>query len=449
MMERHEIKRFLEHWTADRKFREHYTRDPVHAVAAHNLKVDALACRVMVDPKLAAATAADQVHPEVKNFHAWSKEKVKQRARHRERCATSNPIFASWRQRQLNRYLTQVGSRVYDCNVHSPLTIELTLGCSVGCAYCGANAGKLRKIARFTPGNERLFRKLLGTLAEFLGPEADRGFLYYGTEPLDNPDYEKYLLVFYEELGATPQTTTAAWHRDVARTRRVLEQSRAHNGMTNRFSVNTLEQFYYCMANFAAAELYDVELILQNPESTNIQVAAGRGRRANPDAPEGTIACVSGFRVNLPERSIKLVTPTTDLARYPRGEMVLAQGIFEDAPSLRAFLQDCQQRVLQFKPGDDFVPHLRPDLEVDFPEEGKTVLITRSLRLTITDPLAQEVARLMDGCATVDQIVDALGDRHEPAYIYYTINKWWQNGYLDDPWALAEQVPASASRAAR
>lgn len=112
MMQHYEIKRFLEYWSADQAFREHYAQDPAGAVALHHLEVDPQACRVLVDAKMAAAAgaagacdaadaasaaAASQVHPGVLKYRHWIKAKIADRTQHREDCATSNPVFAAWR----------------------------------------------------------------------------------------------------------------------------------------------------------------------------------------------------------------------------------------------------------------------------------------------------------------------------------------------------------------
>ena len=55
-----------------------------------------------------------------------------------------------------------------------------------------------------------------------VGDAAGRGLCYYATEPLDNPDYECFLVDFHAEFGRVPQTTTAAATRDIERTRRLL-----------------------------------------------------------------------------------------------------------------------------------------------------------------------------------------------------------------------------------
>jgi hypothetical protein len=168
------------------------------------------------------------------------------------------------------RMLTQVGPREFLVNGHLPFTVELTKGCSIGCDYCAANAGPLRRIARFTEANARLFRDILRTIAEFFGERADIGFLYYATEPLDNSDYERYQQIFREELGRLPPTTTAAWWRKPERARRILQMGRDSNGWNNRF---------FSLANFIPAGL----------DSEARDANQVNGGRRNCPAPGGTV----------------------------------------------------------------------------------------------------------------------------------------------------------------
>lgn len=432
MMECWEIKRFLEWWTADARFRDAVERDPWGTVRAHGLEVDPEACRPLHDRAMAALQAAD-VHPAVQAYREFILAKLRHRAELQRRAATSNLAFAAWRRRQMARYFTQVGRLSFASNCHLPWAMELTRGCAEPCPFCAFNVGPLRAVARFTPENERLFRGVLRALHAFFGDATETGFLYYASEPLDNSDYERYLHAFYEELGVTPQTTTAAWHRNLDRTRRVLAQSRAEAGWVNRFTVNSLPLLERCMASFSAEELEDVELIVHAPGSRQSLVKAGRGAAADPEATGGTVACVTGFCINLPERTVRLVSPSTDLERWPQGEMVFASGSFGTAEDLAAFLADCEARVLAWRPGDDFVPRFRPDLEVADGGTDRLEVRTPSWRLTLRGELLHDVALAVDGARTVDGIVDALEERHDAAPVYHTLRSWWRGGFLCEP----------------
>lgn len=434
-MELSHIKRFLEYWTGDPIFQARLSKDPSPTVTTYRIDVDPEACRVMINRELAQTTPPEKVDPDVRAYREWIRQKIAHRRSTRERGRTENQAFAAWRQRQLNRYFSEVNDRSFDSNVHTPWSIELSKGCSIGCEYCGFGAGRLTHVARFTAENERLFRDILRVMGDFFGEGADQAILYNATEPLDNPDYEKYLTAFFDEFGKSPQTTTAAWHHNLGRTRRLLEQQRAENGYVNRFSINSQEQFALCMESFPPEELEDVELILQFPEACKRvrKAAAGRGRDADPLAAESTIACTTGFRINLPERTVRLVSPTTHLERWPMGEILFTKGTFKTGKDLKMFLEDTCANVMEFRPRDDSVPHFRSDLQVTYNEKGHLCLESRNRRIILHEEISADLSRRLDGIRNIGQIVRQMMDTHPPEILYHKLRSWWRSGFLEDP----------------
>jgi hypothetical protein len=74
------------------------------------------------------------------------------------------------------------------------------------------------------------------------GEAATAGYCYWGNDPLDNPDYESFLIDFHDIIKAFPQTTTAQADRHVDRVRALLRLSEEKGGMIDRFSILTLKQ---------------------------------------------------------------------------------------------------------------------------------------------------------------------------------------------------------------
>ena len=135
-------------------------------------------------------------------------------------------------------------------------------------------------------------------------------------------------------------------------------------------------------AAFSAEELIGVELVLQNRGSLTPKAVVGRAReRAQPtaagtlgsvpfaDPDHATIACVSGFLVNLVNRSIQLVTPTRCSEHWPLGYRVFGERRFGTAPEFRAAIEElidahmpeeiASADVLSFR--DDLTYQRRPD----------------------------------------------------------------------------------------
>src|SRR5205814_8046857 len=109
--------------------------------------------------------------------------------------------------------------------------------------FCGVSAGRKGADFLYTPDNARLWRDVLAVLRRVVGPAAATGFCYWATDPLDNPDYERFALDVAEICGRFPQTTTAQPLKDPERTRALLALSVAHGCTINRFSILTLRAF--------------------------------------------------------------------------------------------------------------------------------------------------------------------------------------------------------------
>ncbi len=433
-MQYYNIKRFMELYDGDPEFRELLQQDPSRAVQKWNLEVDPEALRVLWDDQAGRDTDPETIHPDVQLYIEALKQGDKGIG-DIIAAETTNRAYAKWRERQVNRFASQ--SFEFNWLIeHRPFTIELSSGCSVGCDYCCFAAEPLSGVARFTDENQKRFHEILDAMVDFFGSgAAEFGFLYWATDPFDNRDYEKYARAFFERFGRTPGATTAAWHRNVRRTKQALEQHLRDNGSI-RFSVNSLEQFHFCLENFTAQELAGVKLVLQHPESTGDITAAGRGRTARADALVGTGACISGYLINLVEQSIKLITPTTDLQTWPLGYAVYRQGHFKDAEQLREFLSICEDNVISSNFNDDDVLRFRPDLSSRVESEGGFTLSSEFTKVTYDRPMQKDILSQIDGQKSVGEIVGHLMESHPAAVLYHTIRQLYQHG-------LFEQLPES------
>jgi len=443
-MNRAVVKRFLDVCKGSREFRDGLKHDPQPLLQKWNIDVDPEVLRGLWDDEHPDLTESEAPHPAVRDYLDWKASRLRFQQALRERAENGPSHFQNWRERQIRRFMTEATPEQSEAVGHWPFVLELARGCSVGCDYCGVAAGPLEAVARYTSENGVMFRTLLNVLGDYFGAAATTGFLYWATEPFDNLDYEKYLRVFFETFGTTPQTTTAAWQRNVNRTRRLLDQSRRDNGVMNRFSINSLEQLRFCMETFTPEELDDVELITQTPGSQMVQVAAGRGIEANPMAVRGTIACVTGFLINLVDHSIKLISPCTDLKRWPLGYAIYRQAQFETADDVHEFLKACERDIMSVPLDDATVPCLREDLKVEVqPPPKQFVLKTEFGELSFSDTVQIAILKAVDGVRSVGKIVRDLMNDYDPAVLYYTLGHLHQDGLfetLPDPAAL-DQPP--------
>lgn len=363
------VKRVRERWIADPRFRAGVARDPSR-IARDYPGVDpaglAFLWQPATDPNL---PASDLPTPEARAFAAVGRWIAGNSdfSHDPASLAESAAPYRAWRARQIARSAFALGVVASGVNLHLPFAVELSQGCSVGCWFCGLSADRLRRNAPADATTLALWRDMLIELASRFGSYGRRGFLFWATDPLDNPDYEVFANAFADRFGCWPSTTTALALRDLARTRALIARARARSAPRLRFSVLSPRALDEIHAAFTAEAMIDVDLVPVNKGSLLSLAAAGRLRRqaeldsgdavtsrgrgraaersaiAAPGLPDDaarhdTIACVSGFLIDLVGRSVRLVTPTPATAPRPDGFVTLASAPFACGASFGAAL---------------------------------------------------------------------------------------------------------------
>ena len=316
--------------------------------------------------------------PLLVDFQEREKEKTRHRQILRQECVPIHPGLQAWRSRQQARCLSELGGHRHQVILHYPAAFELTSGCSVGCWFCGFAAPPLTGKFGATESNLLLWREVLEALRERVGPGARRAFGYWATDPLDHPDYEVFCRQFHEVLGGWPRTTTALGARDVERTRALLSESRERGCRTDRLSVLSKGDLRRLYQAFQPDELLDVELIIHLTGSHLMRSTSGRararveqGKRVAQDFPSaaeeaGTIACVSGFLVEMPKRRVRLISPCRATDERPLGYRVVAERSFEQGEDFRQALKELSSPdKLEITPADDRVLRFRSDLSTE------------------------------------------------------------------------------------
>ncbi len=361
-----EMKRFLEVWCGNDSFRELVEKDPYKAAKTYGLKADPEEIRALWDNEYAIKQNANKtpLNSSVQRYRNFNIEKVKWRRWVRDECEPKNTRFKEWRKREMARCLSQFGELVHDKLIYTPLCIELSRGCSVGCRFCAFSAPPLTGNFLYTKENARLWRDILNILKDLIGPAARWGTCYYATEPFDNPDYEKFCIDFSDIMGMFPQTTTAVPMKNPGRTRNLLKLARSRGCKVDRFSILTLKMLERVHKEFTADELTNVELIVQNQESSLTKSISGRFMKEmekNPEAVKNelrkilkkgekldekkiselpkTVSCLAGFLINMVDKSCKLVSPRDADKKWPLGYIVYDEGAFNDAKSFRNLLE--------------------------------------------------------------------------------------------------------------
>ena len=430
------IKRFLEYLTLDPSFKEKFQERPEQTIADFNLGLDFETVRALLEPAYKENSAFD----ERRWYCEFVQNKIKSRNyMQQEGCQPADLRFAKWRERQVNRCWVEMGMRNENM-IHTPLIFELSDGCSVGCPFCGVNAGKLCSVFRYTEENAMLFRGILEEMKELLGAAAGSGTCYYATEPLDNPDYEKWVMEYYDVLGVIPQITTAVAMRDVARTKALLKQVQSVYLHVDRFSVLSLDIFRKIMESFTPEELLYVELLPQFTEApTNNFSAAGRNRSDNADYSTGTICCVSGLVINMCKKEMRLVTPCGVDNAHPTGELVLETGTFADLKEFKIRLAEIMEKEMKRVDYDGEIAFY-PYLEYGRMEQGFEIHSTGGyskhfvgMECENHDVFGEVGDLIVKGGYSANNISVLLEEKFEidPAYSFYAIGKLYQFGCID------------------
>jgi radical SAM family RiPP maturation amino acid epimerase len=437
LLEHAAAKRFYERWVADPGFRKALLADPAGTLDSYGLDLRPDDIRSLLD--------ADVTKPSPATRAMWRMvaEKTRWVSRFYRGAATpDDPRMLAWRNRQIRRQLLDLGPFPTNSNIHASWCAELTQGCSGGCWFCAVSALRLTGVFQRDELGGALWRGVLETLRDWLGPASRSGFLYWATDPLDNPDYELFCLDMYEVLGVFPPTTTAFALRDPARVRRLLAMAEERDCWINRFSILSITMLDRVHREYDATELARVECLPLNRESAFAFGNAGRFReRARKDPsllerqrenlrwapwytgdpayaggdeyPIGSIGCVTGFLLNMVERRVQLISPCNANDRWPDGVLVFADEGFENASDLARVLERMADRWMSpvVRSGDRvrFWDWLRYE---ELPDGFKLVGRFRQ-EVTCVDPTQGDDLRALgdlvrQGTLTADEVASTL-----------------------------------------
>lgn len=449
------IKRFMEYLTGDADFRAALTVNAtdIQPVLVHyGLDLDADGLRPLFDRRYMEHRFErnDGRWPDARLWDSFISDKLKYRSTLRASGSTArlNPRFEAWRRRQIGRCAGELGTQS-DGIVHALVSYELSKGCSVGCWFCGISAERFGGHFPYTPDNRDLWRGVVGAMVDRFGDAVGTGFCYWATDPCDNPDYARFLADHHAATGIVPQTTTAAPLKNIALTRSILEFSERYPTTINRFSILTTPILRRVFAAFTPRELLGVELVMQQKDSIIPKSLAGRAIEkagtkslAVSDAP-ATIACVTGFLVNMPERRIRLVSPTRSCAEWPDGFRVFAERGFEDARSFGLAIDAMMDDVIrnEFDAGD--IVRFRPGLSVDTIANGFVARANGGQQTYRHDRFGRQLGELLlEGRRTFSEVVARLCDPASPDLeLIGQMQSLLDCGLLDDSMIASSNAP--------
>lgn len=367
---------------------------------------------------------------------------------------SQDPRFAKWRQRRIAATKSELGP--YGLSIdHPTLAIELAVGCSVGCYFCAYDAPKLQTVFDYTvPVNRALFRGVAQSLTDVMGPAlAGRALLYYSTEPNDNSHYIDFMKAYHEITGRVVCTSTARY--DEAWIRNLVAYYREGSYPWPRISVLSRKVMQRLHQQFTPDEFRDVTLVMQQRDNEPLRekVPGGRPKMlerlhnlADSHAPEdvppvdgslpqGSIACVSGFLINMIEKTVKLVSPCYTTMQYPYGYRVFDEAQFETVSDFDRIIRAMVDRKMMAKPYPSMPMRFRDDLRYR-PQDNGFELTSRYFvhpfkGEQVWGPLGELMAR---GNLTYGEVCDMLLDTYQcnPMIVAVMIQNLFDRGFLDE-----------------
>ncbi|MCR5734847.1 MAG: radical SAM family RiPP maturation amino acid epimerase [Lachnospiraceae bacterium] len=353
-------------------------------------------------------------------------------------CTPANPSMKKWRERQICRCAIELGAK-FQSLIHAPFAIELSDGCSVGCPFCGLAAGKLKSVFFHTPENAELFNGVIRAAREIIGDAVSEGTLYFGTEPLDNPDYELFMKDFTELFGNIPQITTARSTMYIERLRPLIADINSNQKNIYRFSILSEKMAREIFEAFTPQELILTELLPQYDEAPSCALV-NAGKNGKDDDYGDTISCITGFVVNMARKDIKLATPIWASKEHPTGELILERAEFTDAEDFKEKIQGMISRHMNNL--------IAPDDRITL-EEGISLELMEDKVVINTDKYVSVNLEAKGDMSIFKKVYDALskGYRYKrdivselcvlgdgkivpPEIVYYVINKWWGMGLI-------------------
>lgn len=436
------FKRALEWYSVDPSFRESASENPKGAFGQLGLEGAAESVLKGIRHILNGESHMEmaQRNPYVTEFvnrNRFVSERVAQRYQQEQYAAYGIFRYADTvRNRcRMESHLIRFHSNIY----FSPACFELSDGCRVQCPFCGFAAKPWTADFPYTKENQALWRDIIRITREFLGPVVDYAPCYFATEPLDNSDYEAFLMDMRELSGNVPQTTTALAEKYPERIRALIrnlgEEELAQNASL-RISIRSLAQFRQIMELYSAEELEYVELLPNNPESSYVYSASGRAVQGHLNLPKQkavqySISCCAGIRVNMVHKTISFVEPELPDADHPLGISIRETVSFQDAETYRNGLVKLF-RSYAFGLLPYYVP-VQINRHVCVKLEGQIIRLEGdeiSYSIEKTPVIEAALTQLIEGVRITELIQSANIEEKEAQKLYETLNELYIRGYL-------------------
>lgn len=367
-----------------------------------------------------------------------------------EECVRDLPIkndsFEQWRKRRIAAAKSELGT--FNQYIRHPiLSFELSEGCSIQCWFCSFSAPKLKKTLDYLE-NKDFFREIIQICTDIFGHEATGVALpYYATEPYDNPHYLNYLQDYYDITGSVLCTSTAVC-TDKTWVDNLIAFYRKWDKPWPRLSVLSTKILRTIHENHSPDDLRDVELAMQMKDSEYPKISGGRIFKQNDDMrirdntnylqgiiPQGTIACVSGFYINLVKKTIKLVSPCYTSERWPYGYRIFDETYFTTTEDFHKAILDIIERSMPKSPRPDMPLKLRDDLVYRQSTKGFELVSPFQIHHFYDKKIFHAAGNLMASPhVTYQRAIDLLVDKYgqNPFEVHAVLDHLFDDGFLDE-----------------
>ncbi|MCL2048815.1 MAG: radical SAM family RiPP maturation amino acid epimerase [Defluviitaleaceae bacterium] len=363
--------------------------------------------------------------------------------------------FNAWRKRRIASAKSELGYFGMRLG-HPSFSFELNSGCSVGCWFCSFATDKLSGTLDY-PERRGEVLSIVRQCSEIFGKEvASMALPYYRTEPHDNPHYIDFLKDFENEMGEVLCTSTAAGH-DIEWVQKLLDYYQNDRSdqiyYWPRLSILTLDMLKKVHTAFTPMQTKDIELLIQVKDAARPKITGGRilkeqaGLREVEDfssddritlaasVPQGTIACVSGFNINLVTRRIMIFGPCYTSNRWPHGFRVYGEASYNDENDFPEVIRDLAERTMFLSPPKDSVLKFRDDIVFRATQDGFDLATAHQLHhfkgRNRCGPLGQLIA---EGVHTYAEISEILHKEHKvnPIILRAAVQQLFDDGLIDE-----------------
>ena len=343
-----------------------------------------------------------------REHHDWSLNKL----------SGESPYFA-WRKRRIKAVRSELGWYGHGID-HPTFSIELGVGCTVGCTFCAFDAQKHETNFDFNKsGNVELFRAVAGAFKTVMGDGCGGGMLYYATEPNDNPNYIDFLDEYYKVTGYKLCTSTARYDLDWLQRLKDF-YSTPYPQPWPRVSVLSKHCMEKIHRHFAPIDFIYPWLLAQSIEMEDERQKVPGGREKfgmkklqevrdarayhSPEdvdystIPQGSIACVTGFKVNMVNKTITATSPCYTSQKWSHGYREYGTVSFTGPETVLPALEKLISIAMLPSPSIDMKYAWRDDLDCRLLPDGFQLVSPYNFHEFTGNPLYISLGRILSDC---------------------------------------------------